>query len=225
MAPFSRIIRHASRRVDDPLHAPLPARTRQRPVLSPDTRSDLVPFSANKTRQIIRKFTHHHQVMAAPTARPLARGGSPRRTAGCGEPITEAGRDDSSPAPALAVPATERGGQAGLAVAPAWSCPVDPTFHRNLGAAVIQHPAGSAPQSPGRLRRRTGRCANQHRRATVVTDEPPSVTSRILTCAFGSPSGSGRVRARTFVIPAYRRKSALPSSLARFIHTVANPVT
>ena len=36
---------------------PLPARTRQRPVLSPDTRSDLVPFSANKTCQIIRRST------------------------------------------------------------------------------------------------------------------------------------------------------------------------
>jgi hypothetical protein len=36
---------------------PLPARTRQRPDLSPDTRSDLVPFSANKTCQIIRRST------------------------------------------------------------------------------------------------------------------------------------------------------------------------
>jgi hypothetical protein len=36
---------------------PLPARTRQRPVLSPDTRSDLVPFSVNKTCHIIRTFT------------------------------------------------------------------------------------------------------------------------------------------------------------------------
>jgi hypothetical protein len=105
----------------------LPARMRQRPFLGPDTRSDLVPFSADKTCQIIRRSTPAAHESAAvtstgsrlcPTWRPAAirphphnRSRAPGRVAShsLSRSLAQVGGQPRQPDGDVAVPA-DRGG-------------------------------------------------------------------------------------------------------------------